>query len=56
MIVLSACGGGTDTTTTAEDTEQALALSGTVDTVAGGQIDLSSIEGQDTVLWFWAPW
>lgn len=25
-------------------------------TVAGGQIDFGSLEGQDTVLWFWAPW
>ena len=24
--------------------------------VAGGQIDIGSLEGQDTVLWFWAPW
>ena len=27
-----------------------------VDLVGGGQLDLNSIEGQDTVLWFWAPW
>ena len=27
-----------------------------VSTVAGGQIDFGSLEGQDTVLWFWAPW
>lgn len=25
-------------------------------TVDGGQIDFASLEGQDTVLWFWAPW
>lgn len=25
-------------------------------TVAGGQIDFGSLEGQDVVLWFWAPW
>ena len=24
--------------------------------VGGGQFDLGSLEGQDTVLWFWAPW
>jgi hypothetical protein len=24
--------------------------------VGGGQIEPGSIEGQDTVLWFWAPW
>jgi len=22
----------------------------------GGQIDFGSLQGQDTVLWFWAPW
>ena len=27
-----------------------------VDLVGGGQLDLTSIEGTDTVLWFWAPW
>ncbi len=31
-------------------------LTGTVGTVAGGQFDLGSLEGQDAVLWFWAPW
>jgi hypothetical protein len=25
-------------------------------TVTGGQIDFGSFEGQDVVLWFWAPW
>lgn len=25
-------------------------------TVNGGQIDFGSLEGQDVVLWFWAPW
>ena len=25
-------------------------------TVGGGQLEFGSLEGQDTVLWFWAPW
>jgi hypothetical protein len=25
-------------------------------TANGGQIDFNSLEGSDTVLWFWAPW
>jgi len=25
-------------------------------TVRGAQIDFGSLEGQDVVLWFWAPW
>ncbi len=29
---------------------------GMVATADGGQIDLGSLEGTDTVLWFWAPW
>ena len=26
------------------------------DTVGGAQIDTNSLEGQDVVVWFWAPW
>ncbi len=25
-------------------------------TVSGSQVDFGAIGGQDTVLWFWAPW
>lgn len=25
-------------------------------TADGGQIDWNSLEGQDVMLWFWAPW
>ena len=25
-------------------------------TVSGGQIDFGSLEGTDTILWYWAPW
>ncbi|MEM7339885.1 MAG: hypothetical protein AAF467_14620 [Actinomycetota bacterium] len=31
-------------------------LAGEVATVNGETIDLGSLEGQDVVLWFWAPW
>lgn len=31
-------------------------LSGTFETLDGDTIDLGSLEGQDVVLWFWAPW
>ena len=27
-----------------------------VATAGGGQIDWNSLQGQDVVLWFWAPW
>ena len=29
---------------------------GAYPTIDGGQIELTSLEGQDVVLWFWAPW
>ena len=31
-------------------------LAGSFTTIGGGQIDLGSLQGQDVVLWFWAPW
>ncbi len=33
---------------------QPLAL--TAATTDGGQFEFGSLEGQDAVLWFWAPW
>ena len=35
---------------------EASADAGVFNTVSGGQIDGSSLEGTDTILWFWAPW
>jgi hypothetical protein len=68
-VALAACGGadavesaGTsapETTTEApasEEQSSAEAVPVVYDTVAGGQLDFGSLEGQDTVLWFWAPW
>ena len=26
------------------------------DTVGGAQLDTNDLEGQDVVVWFWAPW
>ena len=26
------------------------------DTVGGAQLDTNDLAGQDTVIWFWAPW
>lgn len=31
-------------------------LTGEFATISGGQLELNSLEGQDVVLWFWAPW
>ena len=55
IVVLSvsavACGGSTAETVTSEPMP-----AGENSTVSGSQLDLGSLEGQDTVLWFWAPW
>jgi hypothetical protein len=31
-------------------------LTGEFETLAGASFDLGSLEGEDVVLWFWAPW
>ena len=36
---------------------QAIApLEGEFATLDGASVDLAALEGQDVVLWFWAPW
>jgi len=61
-ILLAGCGGGaSDTATSGSATPDTPAPAAppaaqVVNLVGGGQIDLNSIEGTDTVLWFWAPW
>ena len=63
-----ACGGGTQTVAepaapsedgaaaeTAEAPDPGLFAGDFVD-LNGESIDFASFEGQDTVLWFWAPW
>lgn len=58
-LFLAACGGSLSdqaTTTDVVDVEPVAALSGDFPTVSGAGIDLNSLEGQDVVLWFWAPW
>lgn len=64
ILTLAACGGDASTTDTAAPASDAAAdttptgpaLEGSFATVAGGQLDLGALNGQDTVLWFWAPW
>ena len=50
----------TTTEAAAEPLEQVIdpssPLNGTFATVGGESIDLGSLQGQDVVLWFWAPW
>ena len=57
MTLLAACGGSTDSTTAAAVEQQASDFPDFIAVTAdGGQIDFGSLQGQDTVLWFWAPW
>ena len=53
--------GNTDASTTDETTE-APSSGGpglptlVANTVGGAQLDTNDLEGQDVVVWFWAPW
>ena len=71
-LLVSACGGAAEVGTNAQESAPsetapvtstvvapdtaAPATTDLVNLVGGGQLDLNSIEGTDTVLWFWAPW
>ena len=62
-LLLTACGASTGEPSTGAGADVAQPapettspLTGSFDTITGGQIELSSLEGQDVVLWFWAPW
>lgn len=59
MLVLAACGATNDAPAAdpaASEAAPSSPLTGTFGTIDGGQIEFSSLEGQDVVLWFWAPW
>ena len=68
LLFAVGCGGSSDTAVEAASsatTSEASADEGSApvaeaalvaSTVDGGQIDFASLEGQDVVLWFWAPW
>lgn len=51
-VVAAACGGSDATSSTAAPS----ATPNPANTASGGQIDMTSLEGNDVVLWFWAPW
>jgi len=59
-LLLAACGSGEaeiSTSPVAESEQAAGSINELViPTVDGGQFEFGSLEGQDTVLWFWAPW
>lgn len=39
-----------------EDSGEVQPLALVAETTDGGQFEFGSLEGQDAVLWFWAPW
>ena len=63
-LIAAACGGSDDlgSASPATDGEAVTADEPTppeavfVPTASGGQLDFSSLRGQDVLLWFWAPW
>lgn len=55
-LVAAACGGSEVTTTEVAAGESASVYDLSAATVSGSQLDFGTLEGQDTVLWFWAPW
>lgn len=57
VLGLAACAG--DDSTAAGDGSDSAAvqpLTLVAETTDGGQFEFGSLEGQDAVLWFWAPW
>ena len=55
-VLAAACGdGGAETSTAAVDSLSADRSSFTAPQLGGGEFDSASIQGKDTVLWFWAP-
>lgn len=55
-MLFSACAGDDEALTAGEEATGATTNTGVLPTVSGGQIDTNSLEGTDTILWFWAPW
>lgn len=71
VLAATSCGSSATETATAPDTTSAATaeaveataapslaerVSVPLESVSGSQFDLGSLEGKDTVLWFWAPW
>ena len=52
-LLATACGSGA---TPSEASGADAGAAEMIPTADGGQIDLGSLEGTDTILWFWAPW
>jgi hypothetical protein len=55
-LVATACGNGSSSTEAAAPAAAEWSHDFIGDTYGGGTIDAGDYEGQDLVLWFWAPW
>lgn len=55
-LVAAACGSSGSNSGGASPSNAESASGLVSPTAGGGQLEWNSIEGQDTVLWFWAPW
>ena len=58
-LTLAACGAESTTGESAQapaTAPPASAFDGEFTSLAGNSVDLGSLEGQDVVLWLWAPW
>ena len=53
-LVMAACGGAAGES--GPSGPGGAAFDGSFPTLEGGSVDLADFEGQDVVLWFWAPW
>lgn len=59
LALLGAACAGSDTTPTAASASAGGGdglTSVVLPTVDGAQLDFGDLEGQDAILWFWAPW
>lgn len=62
-LIVTACGSSssevdqsTPADTSASAPDSGAAETALIPTADGGQLDWGSLDGQDVVLWFWAPW
>ena len=56
-LLISSCASNDEQLSADDDLSgQAPSESAVLNTVSGGQIDANSLEGTDTILWYWAPW
>ncbi len=55
-IEAAACGSSTVDTTSSAGSDGGSVFEGEFATLDGGSVNLAEFEGQDVVLWFWAPW